>query len=192
MEETIEALRSEISDLEQKLALQLAQQKAGKSFSTSSGKVIFDQAVRQQHLAQRTPVISYLLNLPLTSHLSAPFVYGMIVPIAFLDLCVVLYQAICFRLWGAERARRGDFLLIDRQHLAYLNIIEQFNCIYCGYANGVLAFASEVAGRTEKFWCPIKHSSRIKPPHSHYDRFIAYGDSDAWQDHPSRKGKKKT
>jgi len=31
---------------------------------------------------------------------SAPFIYGMVVPILALDISVSVYQAICFRLWN--------------------------------------------------------------------------------------------
>jgi hypothetical protein len=77
------------------------------------------------------------------------------VPIALLDLCVMAYQAVCFRVWGVWRVKQSSYILIDRQGLAYLNAIEKLNCFYCGYANGVIAFAREVAGRTAQYWRPI-------------------------------------
>jgi len=32
----------------------------------------------------------------------------------------------------------------------------------------------EIVGRTERFWCPIKHARRMRNPHSHYKKFIDY------------------
>jgi hypothetical protein len=65
--------------------------------------------------------------------------------------------------------------------------MEKLNCVYCGYANGIFAYAQEIAARTEHFWCPIKHATRVPQPHSHYDEFTAFGDADGWKAHPSRK-----
>jgi hypothetical protein len=70
---------------------------------------------------------------------------------------------------------------IDRQHLAYLNWIEKLNCVYCGYANGVFAYVREVAGRTEQYWCPIRHAKRVMAPHSRYREFVDYGDTNGYR-----------
>jgi hypothetical protein len=37
-----------------------------------------------------------------------------------------------------------------------------------------------VAGRTEQYWCPIKHSRRTPDPHPRTGRFVEYGDADAY------------
>ena len=113
----------------------------------------------------------------------------MIVPFAILDLSVVVFQKICFWAWRIPRARRSDFVVIDRQFLEYLNGIEKLNCIYCGYANGVVAFTREVASRTEKYWCPIKHAGKVHDPHSRYQDFTEFGDANAWQDESKLTGK---
>ena len=43
----------------------------------------------------------------LARHLAgAPFIYGLAAPLALLDVCVSLYQAVCFRLWDVPRVRR--------------------------------------------------------------------------------------
>jgi hypothetical protein len=75
---------------------------------------------------------------------------------------------------------RGKYIVIDRQHLAYLNAIEKLNCMYCGYANGVFAYVREIAARTEQYWCPIRHATRVRGPHAHYREFVDYGDADGY------------
>jgi len=45
----------------------------------------------------------------------------------------------------------------------------------------LLAWVSEIAGLTESYWCPIKHSRRIAAMHRHYARFADYGDAEAWR-----------
>jgi hypothetical protein len=67
--------------------------------------------------------------------------------------------------------------VLDRAHLSYLNAIEKLNCVYCGYANGLIAYVREVASRTEQYWCPIKHAVRTRSPHARYRTFLDYGDA---------------
>jgi hypothetical protein len=102
-------------------------------------------------------------------------------PIVFLDLSVLLYQAICFPVYGIPKVRRRDYLVFDRHHLAYLNALEKLNCAYCSYANNAIAFVREVAARTEVYWCPIKHARRVLGPHPHYQGFADFGDAEAFR-----------
>jgi len=187
MDSKIERLRTEIAGLQEVLRGLEDAEEIPHTPKADLDKMFFDDETLEQHRAQRSPTIPYILNLPIGAHVSAPFVYGMAFPIAILDICLFIYQAVCFRLWKVDRVRREDYVVIDRHHLAYLNGIEKLNCIYCGYANGIFAYAQEIAARTEKFWCPIKHASKIGQPHSLYGDFIEFGDAEAWQEHPSRK-----
>ena len=108
--------------------------------------------------------------------LTAPVIYSLILPFAVLDLWVTLYQAICFSAYRIPKVRRRDYIRIDRYHLRYLNRLQKLNCIYCGYVNGLIAFTAEVAGRTEAFWCPIKHEAKAQASHRFYGEFVDYGD----------------
>lgn len=113
--------------------------------------------------------------------LTTPVVYSVIVPFALLDVWVVAYQAICFRAWGINRVHRGDYFAIDRHRLAYLNALEKLNCVFCSYANGVVAYVAEVAARTEQYWCPIKHGRRVRGRHGRDHAFTPYGDGAAYR-----------
>src|SRR5205085_9935189 len=113
--------------------------------------------------------------------LSAPIVYSLIVPVALLDLWVSAYQLICFPAYDIARVKRSAYIVIDRHHLAYLNGIEKANCMFCSYTNGVFAYVREVAGRTEQYWCPIRHAKRIRAPHAHYHDFVDFGDADGYK-----------
>ena len=75
----------------------------------------------------------------------------MVVPIALLDAWLTIYQRVCFPIYGIAPVRRSTYIVIDRQHLAYLNAVEMLNCVYCGYANGVFAYVREIAGKTEQY-----------------------------------------
>jgi hypothetical protein len=69
----------------------------------------------------------------------------------------------------------------DHQYLGYLNPIEKLNCLYCSYFNGLILYASSIAGRTELYFCPIKHAKKIVSQHRYYDEFLSYGDEDEYQ-----------
>ncbi|HUT41493.1 MAG TPA: hypothetical protein VM011_09145, partial [Gammaproteobacteria bacterium] len=101
----------------------------------------------------------------------------MVVPLAITDLSFTLFQHICFRACGVPRVLRNDYLVIDRHRLLYLNSIEKVNRVYCGYGNGVIAYAREIMARAEQCWCPIRHARRVRGAHERYPRFFDYGDA---------------
>ena len=119
-------------------------------------------------------------NMPLRYAFSAPFIYAMVVPIFFIDICVSIYQAVCFRLWKVPQVARSQFVVIDRQYLSYLKPHQKFNCAYCGYATGVLAYARRIGAVTERYWCPVKHKSELEAAHDFYIEFADYGDEEDW------------
>lgn len=114
--------------------------------------------------------------------ITLPVIYCLIVPFAFLDVFVTIFQTICFPVYRIPRVRRAEYIRIDRHKLSYLNWLQKLNCIYCGYCNGVIAYVREVAGRTEHYWCPIKHASHTRDTHAHYDQFLPYGDGAAYEE----------
>jgi hypothetical protein len=105
----------------------------------------------------------------------------MIFPMLLLDVCVSFYQWTCFPIYGITKVRRGDYMVYDRQQLAYLNFIEKFHCAYCAYGNGLMAYASEIVGRTEEYFCPIKHARKLLGAHARYARFLSYGDAENYE-----------
>lgn len=116
----------------------------------------------------------------LASVLTAPIIYSIYIPLTLLDLMASIYQTVCFPIYGIEKVNRSDYVVIDRHKLSYLTWLEKLNCVYCGYGNGVLAYVSEIASRTESYWCPIKHEQKVQGPHQRYDSFCEYGDEPAY------------
>ena len=175
-------LRAELLQLEAKVDATLKERKAANKDRPGSGSAEAggEAAAAGDHVTPKRTVIETLRTTSLPMLLTAPFTFSLIVPILLLDLCVNLYQLICFPIWGVEPAQRRDHVVIDRHRLAYLNAFEKLGCIYCGYFNGVIAFTRDVASRTEAYWCPIKLANRPAAPHERYDDFLAYGDADAW------------
>ncbi len=137
---------------------------------------------RGQHRGYRIGVFAYVWRASPIYLLVALATYLVIFPIALLDLLATLHQRVTFPICGIHRVRRADYIAIDRHRLGYLNAIEKLNCVYCGYSNGVIAYAREIASRTEQFWCPIKHAKLIRSPHRRYPDFLEYGDAQGYRE----------
>ena len=164
------ALQQELEVEAERLRVQFAQR------LTDGG-----EQLRRRQAALRRRLLPYVLRARPAHLLTVPVIYGLVVPLFVLDLALTVYQQVCFRAWGIERVHRGRYFAFDRHRLAYLNVIEALNCEYCAYANGLLGYAREIAGRTEQYWCPVRHAARVAAPHRQYQQFVAYGDGEAYR-----------
>ncbi len=181
MNEKIRELVDQIGRLEQELVTALHAQEAQMRYRIEGKKVEFEQTVREAHRRLKTGLVGWLLTSRPQNLLSAPFVYGMIVPVVIFDIGLTVFHAVCFPLYGIRRVKRGDFIVMDRHHLAYLNVFEKFHCAYCSYVIGLIAYAREIGARTEQYWCPIKHARKVIGTHVRYAHFLGYGEADDYQ-----------
>jgi hypothetical protein len=175
------ALTEKIRALEAELEAEIAQRRADLHFGLEKGRAIFEAEILRRHRELKTRLSLYILHARPLVILTAPVIYALIVPLVLLDLFVTIYQAICFPVYGIPKAQRRNYLIFDRHHLAYLNAVEKLNCAYCSYANGLIAYVREIAGRTEQYWCPIKHARRAIGAHPSYTMFEDYGDADGYK-----------
>jgi hypothetical protein len=182
----IAALVERIRLLEGELEAELAKRSAGLRIRFEQGRIVFEHELVARHRALKVRLSSYLLNARPLVVLTAPIIYSLIVPFALLDLFITIYQVTCFPVYGIPRVRRRDYIVFDRGHLAYLNAIERLNCEYCSYASGLIAYVREIASRTEQYWCPIKHATRIIGTHARYSGFEDYGDAEGYRSQPER------
>ncbi|HNC69643.1 MAG TPA: hypothetical protein PKZ77_04070, partial [Pseudomonadales bacterium] len=153
----IRALQDEVEDAYREAREEFEQQKLR----------LAEEFLRRQR-RYRTGVIRFVASARPLVLLTAPMIYLGWLPFIVLDLFVTLCQTVCFPVWRIPKVKRSDYLFFDRADLPYLNVIERFNCFYCSYANGIAAYAREVAARTEQYWCPIKHARRIVAAHDRY------------------------
>jgi hypothetical protein len=181
MSTQIAALTERIAALEAELEGELAKRRAELRVGLEQGRAVFEAEILRRHRELRTKLSRYILNAHPLIVLTAPVIYSLIVPLILLDLFVTAYQAICFPAYGIAKVRRRDYLVFDRHHLSYLNALEKLNCAYCAYANGLIAYVREIAGRTEQYWCPIKHARRVIGAHSYYLQFQDYGDAEGFR-----------
>jgi hypothetical protein len=168
-----------IRALESELEVELVKRRAELRVGLEHGRVVFEEEILKRHRELQTRLGTYIRRARPLVVLTAPVIYAGIVPFVLLDLFVTVYQLSCFPVYGIEKVRRRDYLIFDRHHLAYLNVLEKFNCAYCSYGNGVLAYAREIAARTEQHWCPIKHARKVIGAHERYATFADFGDADA-------------
>lgn len=105
----------------------------------------------------------------------------MILPGIILYVMLEVYHQVCFRLYRIPRVSRKDHFVIDRHLLSYLNWIEKLNCLYCSFFNGLMSYGHEISGRTERYWCPIKHAKRLKHAHPEYGSFVDYLDAESFR-----------
>ena len=177
----ITQLAASIRMLERQLETALAKRRIELNYKVRDGAVHFEQAIIERHRLLKARLLKYIFGARPAMILSAPAIYALIIPFLMLDVFVMVYQIVCFPVYGIPRVRRSDYLAFDRGQLAFLNAIEKLNCAYCSYANGVIAYVREVASRTEEYWCPIKHARRVLGVHARYGSFVDYGDGDAYR-----------
>lgn len=174
-------IASKIADLERELEgefeRELALTRRQFHYSLAKGRVAFDREAVALHERLRQSVPAFLREASLASLLVSPVIYSLFVPFALMDVWVRLYEAICFPVYGIAKVKRARYVVLDRGQLRYLNAIQRFNCNYCAYANGVVAYVREVASRTEQYFCPIKHGQPCPGAHSRYHDFLEYGDA---------------
>jgi len=178
----LDELTAKLRSVEAEIEAELAKRREELRFRIENRRIVFAEEVLRVQRAIKVRASRYLLDANPLMILSAPVIYSLLIPIALADLWVMAYQAICFPVYKIPKVRRRDYLVFDRHHLAYLNIIEKINCAYCSYANGAIAFIREVASRTEVYWCPIKHARRVLGPHPHYRGFADFGDAEGFRE----------
>jgi hypothetical protein len=181
MNDTLDSLLDRMQQLEKELLRELQRKQTEFSYKVQQKKVRFTAEADALNKTFRLRLSRFLGQSRFLVLLTTPVIWSVLVPIAFLDLAVSIYQTICFPIYGIPKVRRGDYVLLDRHRLSYLNAIEKLNCEYCAYANGIFGYVVEVAGRTEQYWCPIKHALRIKSMHSRYKNFFDYGDAEHYR-----------
>jgi hypothetical protein len=177
MNQKIREIVEQIVKLEDELKVELEKEEIKVPFKIEKGRIWFDSETFQKQKEALIDLYHYIKSSEILYIVTAPVIYAVIIPAIFLDIFVSVYQAINFRVYKIPLVKRSDYIVFDRQYLGYLNFVEKVNCLYCSYFNGLMAYAGEVAARTEQFWCPIKHAKKIAYRHRYYDKFTAYGDT---------------
>ena len=182
MNPRIGELLARIRQIEEEIEQEFKRRRAELHADFENQRVRFEREVLEQQRRFRMGLLKYVLDAEWRNVITAPIIYAVIFPLLLVDILVTAYQYVCFPIYGIPRVSRRDYLVFDRAFLAYLNLIEKINCAYCSYANGLASYVKEVAGRTEQYWCPIKHARRVLQAHPYYGGFVDYGDAEAYRD----------
>jgi hypothetical protein len=182
MTDSTSILVKRIQELEDRLAEEIVARRERFRYRVHAKRVEFEHDMLERHRRLRTTLGRFIRESGVMVVLVAPVIYSLIIPFVLLDLFLVVYQLICFPIYGIARPRRADYFIFDRHRLGYLNRLEKVNCAYCSYANGLAAYMHEVLSLTEERWCPIKHAARIPSPHARYHAFADYGDAEGYHE----------
>lgn len=181
MNPRISELLERIRLLEEEIEQELKRRRAELHADFENRRIRFEREILEQQRRFKAGLLAYIFGAELRHVASAPFVYAVIFPLLLLDLSISLYQFICFPLYRIPYVKRRDHFVFDRAHLGYLNLLEKLNCAYCSYGNGLASYMREIIGRTEQYWCPIKHARRVLQAHPYYDGFADYGDAEGYR-----------
>ena len=181
MNDKLQSLLEKIRNLENELIQEIQTKEDEFLYEIREKKVLFEREIRARHKLLLKRIHRYLYEARILNILTAPVIWACIIPMVLIDISLTVYQMICFPVYGIPKVKRGDYIIMDRQYLAYLNTIEKLNCLYCGYFNGVASYIREIGARTEQYWCPIKHARKLKTIHSRYKKFFHYGDAETYR-----------
>lgn len=181
MNDQINNILNQMAALEADLRTAVHDQESRMFFQINGKRIKFERSVEAAHRKLKTNFFRWLVTNRPQNLITGPLIYGMVIPLLLLDACVSFYQWACFPIYGITKVRRGDYLVFDRRHLGYLNFIEKFHCTYCEYGNGLMGYMAEILARTEQYFCPIKHAHKILGTHSRYNRFLDYGEAEAYE-----------
>ena len=181
MNDRISHILARMAALEDELRTAVRDQESRMFFQIKGKRIEFEHAVAQAHRRLKKNFLRWLVTDRPQNLITGPIIYAMVVPLLMLDVCVTFYQWACFPIYGVSKVRRRDYLVFDRRQLGYLNFIEKFHCTYCEYGTGLMAYMSEILARTEQYFCPIKHAHKVLGTHARYNRFLDYGEADAYE-----------
>ncbi|TAJ79785.1 MAG: hypothetical protein EPO42_05460 [Gallionellaceae bacterium] len=178
MNNRVRQILEQIAALEDELHTVVEQQEGRLRYQIEGKRVTFEHAIKDAHRKVKIGIFRWFATVRPQNYLTAPIIYGMAIPLLVFDLCISFYQLTCFRVYRIARVKRSDYFSMDHRHLAYLNVIEKAHCMYCSYAVGLLAYATEITARTEQYFCPIKHARKVPGMHARYKRFLEYGEAE--------------
>ena len=182
MNDKIREIVEEIETMKIKLAEEIAEQERHISFEIHNGYVKFENEILSRQKKNMKNLLTWFRKVPFLHFIAAPIIYIMIIPSVIIDITLFIYQQIIFRVFKFKFIKRSDYIIFDHQYLGYLNPIEKINCLYCSYVNGLMQYALAIAGRTELYFCPIKHVKKVIHEHDYYDVFLSYGDRKDYQE----------
>lgn len=176
MKNKIQSIINEIKQKKEELYKEYEKLKIKYWYIIKKRKIIFLKEFKEKNRLYKISLLESFLWTKIREFLSIPFIYAMIIPAVILDIFLFIYQQTALRLYKIPLVKRREYIIFERRHLDYLNLIQKINCLYCSYVNWLFSYAVEIAWRTEKYWCPIKYANRKKWWHDWEEYFADYWD----------------
>jgi hypothetical protein len=181
MENRLQVLVDKIKELEKELNREIQKKEEEYYYKIFGKKVTFEEWIKHEQKVLVKKIVPFIRESTWPVILTAPIIWAVLPAALLLDFALTVYQAVCFPIYGIPRVQRSDYIVLDRHSLPYLNIIEKVNCMYCSYFNGLAAYAQEIGGRSEQYWCPIKHARKLTTLHNRYAKFLEFGDGSGYR-----------
>jgi hypothetical protein len=108
MNDNLRRILDQIATLDNELQSALHAQQKRLLYEIKGRRVEFEQSIRETHLRLRTGALRWLLTIRPRNLLTAPIIYGMIVPLLLFDACVTYYQLTCFPIYGVPKVKRSE------------------------------------------------------------------------------------
>ena len=102
----ITQLAASIRAFERQLETALAKRHIELNYKVQDGVAQFEQVVIERHRLLKARLLKYVFGVRPAMILSAPAIYALIIPFLLLDLFVMVYQIVCFPVYGIPRVRR--------------------------------------------------------------------------------------
>lgn len=182
MDSKIKQLQEKIDELETSLQKEYSRLAEKYGFSVKQKRIEFIKNFRDRNKTFRIPAWRHTIPVNIRHLIALPLIYFMVIPVLILDFFVTLYNWTALPLYRIPIVKRSEFIVYDRQFLDYLNFLQKVACLYCTYANGVIAYAVEIGGRTERYWCPIKAANKPKVHNDWYNDYADYGNPEEWNE----------
>ena len=176
MKTRIHKLFEDIKHKKDEIALEYEKLKEEYGFRIEWRKIIWNKEKKEELKKEKKSILDSIFSATIREILSIPFIWMMLIPAIFLDIWLLIYQQTALRLYKIPLVKRSDYIIFDRWQLVYLNWIQKIDCLYCSYFNWVMQYSVEIAWRTEKYWCPIKHASKKAWEHAWEEYFADYWD----------------
>src|SRR5450631_1694977 len=110
MTSQLAVLMEKMRSVEAEIETELARRQEELRFRFENNRIVFEDEMLRVHRAIKTRVLRYLSQANPLVMLTAPVIYSLLIPIALLDILVIIYQATCFPVYKIPQVRRRDYL----------------------------------------------------------------------------------
>jgi len=135
LQSKINKLLEDIKNKKTELAVEYEKIKEKYGFKIEGKKIIWNKNREKNLKKGKKSLWDSIFSANVREILSIPFIWLIIIPVLFLDISLFIYQNTAIRLFKIPLTKRSDYIIFDREQLAYLNFIQKLDCMYCSYVN---------------------------------------------------------